>query len=93
MSLDFPIFVSSPETVVSNFVHLLLLDSARYPHWTRTTALPGIPATTQEILDALQRVGGKQAVDLVDVKPDERVLKIVRTVSRSPIATGVTESL
>jgi len=70
VSLDFPIFICSPGTVIANFVHLLKVDGSRYPTYTRTTALPGISATTQEILDALEQVGGKQAVELVEVKPD-----------------------
>ncbi|KAK9894374.1 NAD-dependent epimerase/dehydratase [Cystobasidium minutum MCA 4210] len=79
VSLDFGIWISSPGCVVSNFVHLLLINGDKYPNWTRTTALPGISVTTQEILDALEKVGGKKAVDLVEVKPDPAVLKIVAT--------------
>lgn len=70
VSLDFPIFICSPGTVIANFVHLLKVDGSRYPAYTRTTALPGISATTQEILDALEKVGGKEAVELVEVKPE-----------------------
>lgn len=70
VSMDFAIFISSPGTVVSNFVHLMSIDSSRYPGYTRTTALPGISVTTKQILDALEQVGGKQAVELVEVKPD-----------------------
>lgn len=79
VSLDFAIFISSPAVIVGNFVHLMLIDGSRYPSWTRTCALPGISVTTQQILDALEKVGGKKAVDLVEVSPDEKVLKIVRT--------------
>lgn len=70
VSLDFGIWISSPGCVIGNFVHLLKIDGGKYPSWTRTTALPGISVTTQEILDALEKVGGKKAVDLVEVKPD-----------------------
>lgn len=68
--MDFKVFVSSPATVVSNFVHLMLVDASKYPSWTRTCALPGISVSTREILDALQEVGGKKAVELVEIKPD-----------------------
>lgn len=70
VSLDFKIFICSPGNIISNFVHLMKTSGDKYPNWTRTTALPGIEATTQEILDALEKVGGKRALDLVEVKPD-----------------------
>lgn len=79
VSLDFGIWVSSPGCVTSNFVHLLLLDGSKYPSWTRTTALPGISVTTQEILDALKQVGGQEAVELVEVKPDVSFLSALFT--------------
>lgn len=79
VELDFSIFVSSPDVIVGNFIHLLKLDGGRYPSWTRTCALPGISVTTKEILAALEKVGGKQAVELVEIAPTEAVLKVVRT--------------
>lgn len=85
VSLDFGIWISSPGAVISNFVHLLLIDGSKYPNWTRTTALPGISVTTQEILDALEQVGGKKAVELVDVKPDVSVIILLSFVVRSSI--------
>lgn len=77
--LDFPIFVSSWHTIVHNFVHLLRVPSSKYPAHTRTCALPGIKVTTQEILDALKQVGGQEAVDRVEVRPDPTVRKVVDT--------------
>ena len=79
VELDFGIFVSSPDVIVGNFIHLLKLDGGRYPSWTRTCALPGISVTTKEILAALEKVGGKEAVELVEIAPTEAVLKVVRT--------------
>ncbi|KAL7008927.1 hypothetical protein EMMF5_001674 [Cystobasidiomycetes sp. EMM_F5] len=72
-------FVCSPAMIVANFVHLMSISGDKYPSYTRTTAMPGIAVSTKDILDALEQVGGKKAVELVTVEPDESVLKIVRT--------------
>ena len=72
VSLDFRIFICSPAKVVANFVHLMSIPGSDFPAYTRSIALPGISVSTQELLDALAKVAGKDAVNLVSVEPDVR---------------------
>ncbi|ONG54786.1 NAD-dependent epimerase [Pseudoroseomonas deserti] len=87
-------WLSSPDTTVKNLVHAITVDGAQIGQW-RTLNLPGISVTVQEMLDSLERVGGKEARALVTQEPEQRVIDIVCSwpgdfeVSR-PIALGFT---
>ncbi|KAA0018593.1 SDR family oxidoreductase [Salinicola corii] len=73
---ELPLWLSSPRTVVANLVHALLLDGAALGDW-RTLNLPGITVTVTQMLDALERVAGPSARQLVRVEPDAAIDAIV----------------
>lgn len=87
-------WLSSPDTVVSNLVHALAVDGAAIGPW-RVLNLPGICVTVAEMLASLERVGGAAPRALVTQRPEQRVIDIVCSwpgdfdVSR-PLALGFT---
>jgi D-erythronate 2-dehydrogenase len=72
------VWILSPRRVVEAFVHASELPSSAWPT-TRVVNLPGITLTVREMIDAMGRVAGRQAVDLVRFKPDARIQGIVKT--------------
>jgi nucleoside-diphosphate-sugar epimerase len=54
------------------------LPSSAWPT-TRVVNLPGITLTVREMIDAMGRVAGKDAVARVQFKPDARIQAIVKT--------------
>jgi D-erythronate 2-dehydrogenase len=72
------VWILSPRRVVEAFVHAWELPSSAWPT-TRVVNLPGITLTVREMIDAMGRVAGRQAVDLVTFKPDARIQGIVKT--------------
>lgn len=73
---ELPLWLSSPRTVVANLIHALSLDGAVLGDW-RTLNLPGITVTVAEMLDALERVAGLPARQLVRFEPDAAIDAIV----------------
>lgn len=71
-----PLWLSSPETVVDNILHAGLLDGKALGPW-RTVNLPGIAITVQEMLDALVRNAGEDALKRVIFKSDPAISRIV----------------
>ena len=72
------VWILSPRRVVEAFIHAHDLPSSAWPT-TRVVNLPGITLTVREMLDAMGRVAGKEAVDRVRFVPDERIRNIVKT--------------
>jgi nucleoside-diphosphate-sugar epimerase len=72
------VWILSPRRVVEAFLHAHDLPSDAWPT-TRVVNLPGITLTVREMLDAMGRVAGKEAVERVRFKPDARIQAIVRT--------------
>ncbi len=68
---------ASPRAAVNYFHHAVNLDSAAVDSLVAIN-LPGISATVQELIDALQRVAGDEAVALIKEVPDPQVEAIVR---------------
>lgn len=69
-------WVCSPKTVVRNLVLVKDVPKEKFGI-SRTVNLPGITVTVQQILDALEAVGGTPATSLVDETPDAKVEAIV----------------
>ena len=67
---------ASPRAAVGFFLHAAALDSARIGP-TRALNMPGLSATVAEQIEALRRVAGQNAVDLIRRVPDETVARIV----------------
>jgi nucleoside-diphosphate-sugar epimerase len=72
------VWVLSPRRVVEAFVHAHDLPSDAWPT-TRVVNLPGITLTVREMIDAMGRVAGREAVSRVVFKPDARIQAIVKT--------------
>lgn len=69
-------WLSSPTCAVANLVHALGLSREQAGRWP-VLNVPGISVTVGEMLEALERVGGREARELVRDEPDQRVMDIV----------------
>ncbi len=76
VSPDLSLWLSSPETVIRNFIHAVSIPAEKFG-LSRIVNLPGITVTVQDMIDALREVAGQQAVDLISFKPDESINRIV----------------
>ena len=72
------VWILSPRRVVEAFLHAHDLPADAWPT-TRVVNLPGITLTVREMLDAMGRVAGAQAVERVKFVPDTRIQGIVKT--------------
>jgi len=72
------VWILSPRRVVEAFVHAHDLPSAAWPT-TRVVNLPGITLSVREMIDAMGRVAGRDAVSRVKFVPDARIQAIVKT--------------
>jgi nucleoside-diphosphate-sugar epimerase len=72
------VWILSPRRAVEAFIHACELPSAAWPT-TRVVNLPGITLTVREMIDAMGRVAGRRAAELVKFKPDARIQAIVET--------------
>ncbi len=75
--LDLPIWIASPEITVKNLVHTRLIPAERFDSHTRVIHLPGITITVRDELQALEKIGGKKALELVKFKDDPVNRRIV----------------
>ncbi|CZT13925.1 probable nucleoside-diphosphate-sugar epimerases [Rhynchosporium agropyri] len=71
-------WVCSPRTLVLNLVHALKLDLTKVPPHVREINMPGMRVTIQEMMDALVKVAGKDALSLIKEKEDPVTEAIVR---------------
>jgi UDP-glucose 4-epimerase len=69
---------ASPGAAVGFFRHALTLDLALLGD-RRALSMPGLSATVAEEIEALRRVAGQKAVDLISYVPDETIARIVAT--------------
>lgn len=79
MSQHTAVWICSPRTVVKNLIQARDIPKEKYQGKSRTVNLPGITVTVKEMLKALENVGGKQALNLIDEKHDEAIEAIVET--------------
>ncbi|MFC0229089.1 D-erythronate dehydrogenase [Serratia aquatilis] len=76
VSAGLALWLSSPGTVVANFIHAATLPAAQFGS-SRTVNLPGISVTVQQMLFALGAVAGEQVRQRVSFVPDETINRIV----------------
>jgi nucleoside-diphosphate-sugar epimerase len=67
---------ASPRSAVGFLRHAAEMDSGLLG-WRRTVTAPGLSATVGEEIEALGRVAGDAAVQLIEEKHDETIMKIV----------------
>lgn len=70
------IWLTSPRALAINLVHAIKVPADKFGHF-RQVLLPGYTATSGEILDALEKVAGKETRALVKEKRDEKIQTIV----------------
>jgi nucleoside-diphosphate-sugar epimerase len=76
VSPDLALWLSSPGTVIDNFIHAAQLSATQFGT-SRTVNLPGISVTVQQMLHALGAVAGEQARARVSFVPDAAINRIV----------------
>lgn len=74
---DLQLWVSSTRTVIRNLVKAKELPSGAFGNGSRIFNFPGITVTVDQMLQALAEVGGNEATELVQERPDAGVEKIV----------------
>ncbi|KZT54608.1 NAD(P)-binding protein [Calocera cornea HHB12733] len=73
------IWVGSPKAVVRNIVYTITVPAEKYPKHHRSINIPGITITTREILNALEKYGGPEAMKLVKYTFEPQTYAICRT--------------
>jgi len=76
---SFPSWVCSPKTLIENLVKALTMPSDCLPSHKRTVNAPGFLATVQDMLDSLERIGGKDKLQYVKEVEDPEVARILRS--------------
>ncbi|EAW07412.1 SDR family oxidoreductase [Aspergillus clavatus NRRL 1] len=72
------LWICSPYTVVKNLLHAREIPKEAFGD-SRSVNLPGLKVSVQEMLDALEEIGGKEKRELVEEKYDADVDRIVQT--------------
>jgi nucleoside-diphosphate-sugar epimerase len=70
------IWLTSPRALAANLVHAIKVPAEKFGGF-RQVLLPGYTATSGEILDALEKVAGKEVRGRVKEKRDETIQRIV----------------
>ncbi len=76
---SFGSWVCSPRTLVQNLIHALKLDSSKLPSHVREVNMPGIYVTIQDMMDALEKVAGKDKLALIKEENDPPTEAILRS--------------
>lgn len=69
----------SPSVLMENLVKVMHLPSDSLPAHIRSMNVPGISATIQEMMDALEGFGGKEALALLREEADPATERILRS--------------
>lgn len=72
-------YLSSPKIIAENLVRVLEMDADKLEAHRRVINFPGISVSVQELLDALDKFGGQEAVKLVREERDEGLEKVLRS--------------
>jgi nucleoside-diphosphate-sugar epimerase len=72
------VWILSPKRVIEAFIHAHDVPGSAWPS-SRVVNLPGITLSVREMIDAMGRVAGKEAVARVKFVPDARIQGIVKT--------------
>jgi nucleoside-diphosphate-sugar epimerase len=76
---SFPSWMCSPKTLVWNLLHALTMSTSALPTYIRQINAPGIYVTIQDMMDALEKVGGKDKLKLLKEKEDPLLLPILHS--------------
>ena len=78
VSPDLSVVLSSPDTVIHNFIHAATMEGSSFGDW-RTINLPAIAITVNEMLESLERTTDKSTRNKVVFKPDQSISRIVNS--------------
>lgn len=78
VSRETEMWICSPYTVVRNLLHAKSIPKEAFGE-SKSVNLPGLKVSVQEMLDALEQVGGKERRVLVEEKYDADVDRIVQS--------------
>ena len=73
--MDFPMWVSSPRAVLRNIMLAATIPAEKWG-MSRAVTVPGLQVTSKEMMQALEKVAGKKALDLVTQKEEPAVWAI-----------------
>ncbi|MFP4432580.1 MAG: D-erythronate dehydrogenase [Spirochaetaceae bacterium] len=73
---DARMYIASPRRIVEGLVHGFEL-SPEVVGTTTSFMLPGISVTVGDMMESLEKFGGREAVDRIEWKPNERIKNIV----------------
>ncbi|KAI1323321.1 NAD-dependent epimerase/dehydratase [Xylariaceae sp. FL0255] len=76
VSRDLEMWVCSPQAVVKNLVYIKDIPKEKF-FLSRVVNLPGITVTVDQIVQALEAVGGQKAVSLIEEARDPKIEAIV----------------
>lgn len=76
VSRDLEMWICSPKTVVANLIRIKDVPSEKFG-LSRVTNLPGITVTVHRMLEAVERVGGIEALNLIEETRDPKIEAIV----------------
>lgn len=76
VSPDLPLWLTSPDTVITNFIHAAVMDASLLNSW-RTINLPGITITVQAMLDSLRRATDEATLSRIVFEKNESFSRIV----------------
>ncbi|CAG2181410.1 unnamed protein product, partial [Oppiella nova] len=86
---DLKIWITSPETVVKNFIHAAILPAnALGAH--RNVNLPGITVTVDQMVKSLAQIAGQETAELIRFEYDKHIDTIV---SSLPVSFDVNRAL
>ncbi|SPO19718.1 related to nucleoside-diphosphate-sugar epimerases [Ustilago trichophora] len=73
------LWISSPSTVLENFVIAKDIPAEKFPKYSRAVNLPGFTVSVKEQVEALRKVAGDEAVKLIKFEKDEVCERLVGT--------------
>jgi nucleoside-diphosphate-sugar epimerase len=76
---NFPSWVCSPKTLIANLLHALTLRSDALPSHIRTVNVPDLLVTVQDMMDALERVAGRETLRFIREEQDDALEPILRS--------------
>ena len=74
---DFKSWLCSPRTLVHNLLHTLTLERDAVPAHIRQINVPGVSVSIQEMMDALEKIGGKEKLGLIKEREDPTLKAIL----------------
>ncbi|KAI0593440.1 hypothetical protein F4775DRAFT_578117 [Biscogniauxia sp. FL1348] len=76
---SFRSFICSPSSLQENLIRVLNMESTKLPKHIRHINIPGVSATTQELLDGLAKYGGEDKLKFIKEETIPELERILRS--------------